>query len=246
MIEAPRAGNIKFVAVARISDKVIIASYAAVKGDYNIEQYQSAINEVLGAPDFERKVTAGSRYRLVGDINAFNFTTDGQRIYVVITVTDYPERLVFPMINDFIPQFRAAHEEKSLICVADALSSKCQRMIGKLVDDYDNPGKKDKVSQVQQQVNDVKTTMHKNIDGMLRNLDKSSKIEEDTKRLQDQASKFDSQARTLKNRERWKSIKLSIAIGLVILIILIVIIVSFLPPSTGQPAVTNSPTQMPV
>ena len=50
---------------------------------------------------------AGSRYRLVGDINAFNFTLDNQqRVYIVITAKDYPERLVFDMINQFIPSFK--------------------------------------------------------------------------------------------------------------------------------------------
>ena len=42
---------------------------------------------------------------------------------------------------------------------------------------YDDPKTKDKVKAVQAQVEDVKLTMHKNIDGMLKNLEKTNKIE---------------------------------------------------------------------
>ena len=101
------SGNIKYVAVARASDQVTVASYMPEKTDHNADQYQNAVQEVLSAPDFVYKVAAGSRYRLVGDVNAFNFTTDAQqRVYIVITVINYPERLVFPLINEIIPQFK--------------------------------------------------------------------------------------------------------------------------------------------
>lgn len=101
------SGNIKYVAVARAADQVTVASYMPEKSDHNSEQYQNAVQEVLSAPDFIYKVTPGSRYRLVGDINAFNFTTDAQqRVYVVITLISYPERLVFPLINEIVPLFK--------------------------------------------------------------------------------------------------------------------------------------------
>ena len=135
----------------------------------------------------------------MGDVNAFNFTADQQnRVYIVITVTTYPERLAFPMINELVPRFKAEFGDRSLACGEQALSKKCEKMFGRLCADYDDPTRKDKVAAVTAQVDDVKLTMHRNIDGMLSNLEKSSKIEEDTKRLQDQAKLFDKQARTLK------------------------------------------------
>lgn len=79
MIGNGNANNIKYVAVARSSDQVTVASYMPERGDHNSDQYHNAVQEVLSAPDFQYKVTPGSRYRLVGDINAFNFTTDAQQ-----------------------------------------------------------------------------------------------------------------------------------------------------------------------
>ena len=44
------SGNIKFVAVARISDRATLASFVVAKGDANTEQYRNALEEVLNAP----------------------------------------------------------------------------------------------------------------------------------------------------------------------------------------------------
>lgn len=222
-----KRGNILFVAVARASDGVLVASYLPQKGDYNVDKYHNAVQEVLSAPDFQYKVTPGSRYRLVGDVNAFNFTTDvQQRVYIVITMADYPERLVFPMINDLIPKFRQEFGEKALTCQQGHLNRKVESLFSKLVDEYDDPASKDKIASVQAKVDDVKIAMSKNIDGMLANMEKTENIETDTQRLQDQARLFDKQASTLKRREQWKNWKLSLIIGSIILIILIILIVT--------------------
>lgn len=140
--------------MARAADRTIVASYVAKKGDYNTEQYFNAVNEVLSASDFQSKVTPGSRYRLVGEVNTFNFTTDSQqRIYIVITVASYPERIIFPMIlNEMIPKFKSEFGEKSLTAPASSLDKACARLFQKLVEEYDDPAKKDKVAMVQQQV----------------------------------------------------------------------------------------------
>lgn len=223
---AAASGNIKFVAVGRASDGELAAAYVAQKGDYEVDKYHNACREVLGAPDFQYKVTPGSRYRMVGDLMAFNFTTDvQQRVYIVITVANYPERLVFPMINELIPQFKQEFGDRALTCEKGALNKKVESMFSKLVKEYDDPSQKDKLSQVANKVEDVKLTMHSNIDSMLRNIDKSEQIETDTQRLQDQARLFDKQAATLKRREQWKNMRLSLIIGGIILLILIILIV---------------------
>jgi len=219
--------NIKYVAVARSTDQVTVASYMPEKGDHNSDQYLNAVQEVLSAPDFQYKVTPGSRYRLVGDINAFNFTTDAQqRVYIVITSIDYPERLVFPMINDIIPAFKQDFGDKALTCEANALNKKTESMFSKLVEEYDDPAKKDKLSAVIAKVEDVKLTMHSNIDGMLRNIDHTEQVEKTTSKLHEQAKLFDQQARTIKKQEQWKNMKMMLVIGGISAIVLIIIIIS--------------------
>ena len=118
--------------------------------------------------DFSKKVSAGARYRLVGELNAFNFVRDDARIYVAITTQAYPERLVFPLLNELIPKWKAEVGDKSGSAPANSLDRASAKLFAKIVSEYDDPAKKDKLAQVQQQVQDVKLTMHRNIDGMVR------------------------------------------------------------------------------
>jgi hypothetical protein len=87
--------------------------------------------------------------------------------------------------------------------------------------------------------------MHDNIDSMLQNLGKTEKIQEDTRRLQDQAQMFDRQARTLKYRERCKNYKLTAAIGFLVLIILIIVIASFAGSAPRAPPPSSPPSASP-
>jgi len=218
------SGNVKYIAVARATDNAIVASYVQ-RGDSDEKGYVKALNDVLAAPDFSFKVTPNSRYRLTGDMNAFNFVVDKEkRVYVVITGTSYPERVAFLLLQDIMKRFKSDCGERSLSCGAGALNRKCNATFAKFATEYNDPKSKDKVLAVQSQVDDVKLTMHKNIDGMLSNLEKTSKIEEDTKRLQDQARLFDKQATKLKRRECWKSWKLTLIVGLLICLLIGLII----------------------
>lgn len=145
---------------------------------------------MLNAPDFSNKVSSGARYRLERENDAFNFTIDPeQRVYIVISAHSYPERLVFPMINELVPKFKADFGQVSLTCGANGLDSKAKKLLQGVVNEYEDPTKHDKLSKVQAQVQGVKSTMGRNLDSMLSNIDKATDIEESSKKLQDQAAR---------------------------------------------------------
>ena len=140
--------------------------------------YAKQVREVLSAPDFTNKVLSGARYRLTGEVNAFNFTVDAHnRVYIVISALDYPTRLVFSMINALVIRFRSEFETQSLSCVSGALNTSARKLFQTLIGEYDDPTKLDKLSIVQDQVYDVTRSIAKNVDGLLRNIDKASDIE---------------------------------------------------------------------
>lgn len=180
----------------------------------------------MSAPDFQSKVTQGSRYRLVGELNAFNFTVDGSLVFICITSLQYPERLVFTLLNDLAPKFKANLGSSAETSLAGGLDKKAQNMFSATVKEYNDPTKKDKLSSVMSKVEDVKLTMHNNIDGMLRNLDQTEQVEQTTAKLHEQARLFDNQARTIKRQEQWKNMKLTIMIGgiFVFMVILLVLL----------------------
>jgi len=238
-------GNIKFIAVGRALNRDVVASLTVGKNDSS-EQYHIAVREVLSAPDFSNKVSPGARYRLVGDVNAFNFTTDPeQRVYIVISAFDYPERLVFPMINELVLKFKTDFGPQSLTCPAGALDSKVRKLFQSLADEYDDPTKRDKLAQVQAQVQGVKLTMGKNLDSMLKNIDKAKDIEESSAQLQAQAAKFDEQAKVLKRRELCRKWQTTALIVVAIAIVIIVVVVAFVGPAGFSGGSTNPPTLPP-
>jgi len=236
-------GNIKFVAVGRAVSRDVVASLTVIKND-SPEQYHTAVREVLSAPDFSNKVSSGARYRLVGEVNAFNFTTDPeQRVFIVISAFDYPERLVFSMINELVIKFKQEFGPQSLTSPAGSLDAKARKIFQALADEYDDPTKRDKLMQVQAQVQGVKLTMGKNLDSMLKNIDKARDIEESSAQLQAQAAKFDEQAKTLKRRELCRKWQTTCAIVFFLALVITVLVVALVGPGMGGS--TNPPANAP-
>ena len=153
------ATDIKFVGVARALDRTIVASLTVQKQDVQ-DQYHTAVREVLGAPDFTAKVTPGARYRLVGDVNAFNFTTDkDNRVYIVISAQSYPERLVFPLLNELVQRFQQEFGQASMTCTAGALDGRAKKLLVALAEEFDDPARRDRLAQVSVEVEKVQGTM---------------------------------------------------------------------------------------
>mmetsp|Transcript_21867 Transcript_21867/g.26577 ORF Transcript_21867/g.26577 Transcript_21867/m.26577 type:complete len:167 (+) Transcript_21867:60-560(+) len=147
----------------------------------------------------------------------------------VIATKDYPERLAFPLINEIMEKFKAADVgDRSLSCNANdkELTKKLEPVFSKLVEEYDDPSKKDRLAAVAAKVEDVKLTMHSNIDGMLKNVASTEEVEKQTQKLQEQAKVFDSQARVLRRQEQWKNIKLMLIIGGIFIVLAIILIAS--------------------
>jgi len=243
-----RSGNIKFVAVGRAIDRVLVAHLTVNKADPDT-QYLTAVKEVLSAPDFSNKVQTGARYRLAGEVNAFNFTTDAEhRIFIVISGQDYPERIVFPMINDLVTKFKKEFATSSLTCAPGGLNEKARKLFAQLVEDYDDPSKKDKLAQVQSSVQDVKLNMHRNMDVLLNNIDKGKAIEASSIRLQDQASLFDQRATQLKRKERCKAYKMWGCVIVSAIIVLGVIVFAFVgvPAAAAAPSISSTAAPSPM
>jgi len=236
-------GYLKFLAVARVSSKDIVASLVVDSRD-NPEQYQNTVMEVLGAPGFAGKVTAGARYRLAGDVNAFNFTIDQeQRVYVLISALEYPERLAFQLINEMIPKFQQEFGAAALTSPAKGLDGKARKMFQTLVEQYNDPARMDKLARVQKQVDDTTSRMGASLNQMLANIDKAQDIEESSNQLRSQADMFQRQSTTLRRQELWKKYQTTAMIVCFVLVVILLLIVAFAGPrSAPAPSPTTPPT----
>ena len=250
-----RRKDIKFLAVARASDGVVVASLTVQRGESQ-EQYHAAVRDVLSAKDFADQVQAGSRYRLVGmgtgsvALNTFNFTVDAEkRVYICVAQQSYPERLVFLLVNDLVQRFREEFASTSLNCVSGALDGRAKRMFNQLVEQFDDPTKLDKLAQVQAQVAGAKAAVTKTIDRALSNVDRAKDIEDKTQRLQEAANQFHYDSRRLQWRERMRKYRATACLVLAVLLLVFILVLAFsplIPKGMSPTPAGNQPTFSPV
>lgn len=115
--------NIKFIAIARATDKAIVACYihsSTRKPQVDMNEltvYKEMLSKVIRAPTWKSQVTPNGRHSLECDPNKFHFTMDNDElVFAAITAKDYPIRLAFQMIaavqQEIVPKFGS----KALTC----------------------------------------------------------------------------------------------------------------------------------
>jgi hypothetical protein len=232
-------GNIKFLGVARVNDKCVVASLT-VKQDEDKAAYFTAVREVLSAQGFEDKIKPGLRFRLVGEVNAFNFIRgEDELVYMLITAMDYPERLLWKFMGDFMNQYSQQFGEASKTCVSGALDGKAKKLLNSFVVEYDDPTK-DKLVAILKTSEDIKVKMNKNITDMLENIKIAESIEDTTQDLERAASDFHNNSKALKNSELWKKYRVyaCCGVGFLIVIIFLILVIG----TNGNNKITNPPT----
>ena len=175
------------------------------------DHFHEAVHEVLSAPDFAAESQPGCRFRLEGDVDAFHFAVGDRStklIYVAITRVTYPERLAFPFIVELQQRFAPTFGVRAQACAEHSLDGEVRADFAAICADFDDPARKDKVAKVAKQVEDVKLQMEGNIHLQLRNMQKATVIKGKAEKLRRTSELFAKQAKTLKNRERWRYWKL--------------------------------------
>ncbi|TMW60243.1 hypothetical protein Poli38472_000285 [Pythium oligandrum] len=222
--------NIKFLAIARATDKAIVACYLHTSSKKPLDMnelgaYKDMFSKVLRAPTWKSQVTPNGRHSLECDPNKFHFTMDNDElVFAAITTKDYPIRLAFQMIaavqQDIVPKFGS----KALTCRENGLDKDCMKSLSAIATTYDDRTKVDKISDVLNQVDSVKSVMHNNIQVVLSNTEKMEVVEQKTNDLNEQAKVFRNTGRKLRKAMWWKNMRLNLAIGVCIIFVILIIL----------------------
>jgi hypothetical protein len=176
------ADNIRFIAVARATDKSIVCSRVQNPNDPSKDNYYDMLSKVLRASTWSEQVLPDSRHTLECDPNKFHFTADNEdRVFIVIADMKYPVRVAFDLIqdlkNELVPKFGdkiLTMQEVRAISLSTALSihfastnatasfffvplqngldKTCGKILQRLAEKFDDPSKVDKLAGVQAQV----------------------------------------------------------------------------------------------
>ncbi|CCI47368.1 unnamed protein product [Albugo candida] len=223
--------NIKFIGIARATDKAIICCYFhSNKSSMNVDlaectKWKEMYAKVLRAPTWKTQVTPNARHSLDCDPNKFHFSmSNDELVFAVITVKSYPIRLAFQLIQTLQQEFVPKFATKALSCREHGLDKECKSMVQALATQYDDRTKVDKISEVLHQVDNVKSVMHTNIQVVLSNTEKMEVVEQKTNDLSEQAKVFRNSGRKLRKAMWWKNVKLTIAIGLCAILVIVIIL----------------------
>eukprot|EP00742_Colponemidia_sp_Colp-10_P002444 GILJ01002605.1.p1 GENE.GILJ01002605.1~~GILJ01002605.1.p1 ORF type:complete len:220 (+),score=21.95 GILJ01002605.1:65-724(+) len=212
--------GIKYIAIGRPQDSIVLSSYSAVNHDPNDKTYNQVFRQVMRHP----LLKPSFRFKLDFELgNIFLLIDSHFVVYLVVVDTHFRERHAFELLNkvsaDCQPHVRSLQEgaeqsfQKRGLKIMKAAVSKTLYALGN-----------DKMVQVQQKVDEVVDVMQDNIKKTLLNTVLLEDLEEKTAQLSDTASKFSRDARKVKNKNLWNRLKLRMLGGGVATIVLTAIV----------------------
>lgn len=222
--------EIKFISIARKSDKVILASRIhSVDKSYD---YIANVNKVLGSPGWASVTT--DKLSLDDGPNMFYVLIDTNgRVYIAITSKGYPSRYIYGspdgstrgVLNELKRATLERFGDFSLTCPAGGLESKARTLLQSLCTEFNDLKSIDKIANVQSKVDAVTGQMQKNIELALKNTDRIEDIDEKAVVLADSALKFKQGGAALKRKMRCRKWKMYAIFAVLIIVVLCVIII---------------------
>lgn len=222
--------EVKFVAVARRSDKVILASriHTADKS----YDFVSNVNKVLSSPGWASVTT--DKLSLDDGPNMFYVLIDeAGRVFVAITSKGYPSRFIYGSTDGqtrgILQELKKGTVERfgdqSLSVAAGGLQSKAASFLKGLCDEFNDLNSIDKVASVQAKVNSVTRVMQSNIEAAIKNTDRIEDIDEKAVVLAEGASRFNKASQQLKRSMRCRYWKMILLFTVLIIAVLCAIII---------------------
>ena len=129
------------------------------------------------------------------------------------------------MLQELYKEFMAQYGKAANTAAKDSLTKKAKSVLSDVCKKYGDPSKVDKTSKILGQVDAVKGRMQSNIANLLKNTEKADSLNEKSSQLNEQASVFKKRSTDLKKQMQWKNLKMTLALGFLIVIVLVAILV---------------------
>jgi len=207
--------GVKYLAVGRAFDRVILATYSAKpEGSAAAQQLHAVITRILcstGAIDQHPRLTVTDR-----QVGTVHYDTERGFVFFCVTEGDYPQRIAFKCIaslkTSFVQQFGDSAEKSA----EGGLTKPCRQLMSEVGAAFADVSKLERTVGIQRQVQEVTELVSGSINELLATQDNLQVLEDKTDALASQAQNFQRSARTLKRDQWWKNCKMKIAICLAI------------------------------
>mmetsp|Transcript_43852 Transcript_43852/g.71315 ORF Transcript_43852/g.71315 Transcript_43852/m.71315 type:complete len:229 (+) Transcript_43852:177-863(+) len=213
-------GNVKYLGVARLEDKALLATYRHDRSDIN--RSNAKVKELMQ----KGQISASKANSLEFEDGKLHFTSDSSFVYFVGTSQSYPSRSAFQLLNTFSKTFKETYGHLMQTAIEDGLSKKAKLDMKNFATKYDDLQNVDKIASVSKQVDQVKTVMNDNIQIMLQNQQSLENLNETTDMLTKESKAFQKKATTVKRSMWCKNLKMTLILTAIIVVILVIIIAS--------------------
>jgi len=145
--------------------------------------------------------------------------------YCVITGLGYQSRVAIQFLEELASEFSATLGSAAKTAKENSLNKKSKTTLQAMCKKYEDPQNVDKASKVLGAVDKVKGQMQTNISDMLKNTEQAESLAEKSDQLNEQASVFKKNSKSLKNQMAWKNLKMTLILGGVIVVVLLAVLV---------------------
>ena len=216
-------GNVKYLAVCRSADSVVIASYVGSNKSY-LGEFNNVISKTMQSPS-SQKPRLMINYQSL--FTCF-FQRQGSCHFFVMTSPTYNRTYAYQLLETMSQQFLSQYGNAINTCKPDGLTRSASQMFRSITEGYDDPTNIDKIARIQKLTDETKGIMADNINKIIVNNSNVEQLETMAEILNDDANDFHSNATTIKkqaraNNRRTKCIIIGVCCAVAVIIIVIVL-----------------------
>ena len=135
--------GIRFVAVSRAADRVLVAAYShKLSSSSKADPFVAVVTRVLGSPqtveDYPR-LTITDR-----EVGTIHYDTSRTCIFLVVTAPDYPQRIAFKCLADLKARFQSSFGEQLHKSAEGGLSKVARQLMTDVCTTFADPASVDR------------------------------------------------------------------------------------------------------
>lgn len=207
----------RYVALARLSDGLIVASYRPHAANASTSaECEATVAKVLASGNI--KPCTQLTVVINDEIGTMHLAARSDDVTAVVTCATYPRRSAFQMLSALQ---EAVSQNATLEAVAacqkpEELSKPCHTWLKEIFKKYCDLGKVDKITAVNLQVDEVKMVMEGNINRILDNAESLNTVEDKAENLRNNAMQFQRQSDDLRRILWWRNFKMKLIVALLV------------------------------
>ena len=212
--------NIKNLIIGNIDTDQIITEYSLNSSSESNKEIKKLFNKMLQK---KQNLNVGGRNKINSNEQCYYYTVLSKHLYLILVIENYPERIVYQLIDKI-------QEEKIPLMInekTNQLNSNGKESLKKLIEEYQDLTKVDKIKEIQSDINYIKSDLKEGITKMVESVEDTQKLEIKADNLKQNAKVFNKKSEDIKRKSFWMNCKFWVIIIGVFLILIAIFILSF-------------------